>query len=202
MNIPGEHNVLNAAAAVAIATDEGLSDESIITGLKQFEGVGRRFQIYGEFDVAGSDGSAEGQAMLVDDYGHHPREVDAVIKSVRQGYPGKRLVMIYQPHRYSRTRDLYDDFVSVLSQVDLLIMLDVYSAGEEFIAGADARSLCHSIRQRGSVDPIYVESLDAVPDIVAEQVKGGDMVITQGAGNVGTLAATLAKRLWNGGGGS
>jgi len=189
LNIPGEHNVLNAAAAVAVATDEGVDDKSIINGLKKFQGVGRRFQIYGEFSLR------NGRAMLVDDYGHHPREVDAVIKAIRKGWPEKRLVMIYQPHRYTRTRDLYEDFVAVLSQVDVLIMLDVYSAGEEHIAGADTRSLCRSIRQRGSVDPIFAESIEAVPDIVMEQVRGDDLVITQGAGNVGSLAVTLAKRL-------
>lgn len=189
LNIPGEHNVLNAAAAVAVATDEGVDDKAIIDGLKKFQGVGRRFQIYGEFSVDG------GRAMLVDDYGHHPREVDAVIKAIRKGWPEKRVVMIYQPHRYTRTRDLYEDFVAVLSQVDVLIMLDVYTAGEEHIAGADARSLCRSIRQRGTVDPIFAESIDAVPDIVMEQVQGDDLVITQGAGNVGSLAVTLAQRL-------
>lgn len=194
LNIPGEHNVLNAAAAVAVATDEGVDDKSIINGLKKFQGVGRRFQIYGEFNVQ------SGRAMLVDDYGHHPREVDAVIKAIRKGWPEKRLVMIYQPHRYTRTRDLYEDFVAVLSQVDVLIMLDVYTAGEEYIAGADARSLCRSIRQRGSVDPIFAESIEVVPDIVMEQVRGDDLVITQGAGNVGSLAVTLAKRLQASGG--
>jgi len=188
LNIPGEHNVLNAAAAVAVATDEGVGDEAIAHGLKKFQGVGRRFQIYGDYAVRG------GNAMLVDDYGHHPREVDAVIRTVRQGWPERRLVMIYQPHRYTRTRDLYEDFVAVLSQVDVLIMLDVYSAGEEFIPGADARSLCRSIRQRDRVDPIFADKLDDVPAIVAEQVCGGDLVITQGAGNVGALASVLAQR--------
>lgn len=187
LNIPGEHNVLNAAAAVAVATDEGIDDRAIIEGLRKFQGVGRRFQIYGEFEVKG------GKAMLVDDYGHHPREVDAVIRTVRAGWPDRRLVMIYQPHRFTRTRDLYEDFVSVLSQVDLLIMLDVYSAGEEFIPGADARSLCRSIRQRG-VEPVYAESIEAVPALVADHVRGGDIVITQGAGNVGSLSATLSQR--------
>jgi UDP-N-acetylmuramate--alanine ligase len=187
LNIPGEHNVLNAAAAVAVATDEGIDDQSIIHGLLNFQGVGRRFQVYGEFEVK------DGRAMLVDDYGHHPREVEAVINAVRKGWPEKRLVMIYQPHRYTRTRDLYDDFVQVLSQVDVLIMLEVYSAGEEFIAGADARSLCRSIRQRGHVDPIHVDSLEAVPEVVSGQVRGGDLVLTQGAGNVGTLSASLAR---------
>jgi UDP-N-acetylmuramate--alanine ligase len=188
LNIPGAHNVLNAAAAVAVATDEGVDDEAIANGLKKFQGVGRRFQIYGEFAVRG------GEAMLVDDYGHHPREVDAVIKTVRAGWPERRLVMIYQPHRYTRTRDLYEDFVAVLSQVDVLILLDVYAAGEDFIPGADARSLCRSIRQRNSVDPIFAEKLEDVPAIVAEQVRGGDLVITQGAGNVGSLSSVLAKR--------
>lgn len=187
LNIPGEHNVLNAAAAVAVATDEGIEDKAIIEGLRKFQGVGRRFQVYGEFEVQG------GHAMLVDDYGHHPREVDAVIRTVRTGWPDRRLVMIYQPHRFTRTRDLYEDFVSVLSQVDLLIMLDVYSAGEEFIPGADARSLCRSIRQRG-IEPVFAESIEAVPDIVAGLVRGGDIVITQGAGNVGSLSATLSSR--------
>lgn len=188
LNIPGEHNVLNATAAIAVATDEGVDDIAIINGLRKFQGVGRRFQIYGEYAVQG------GKAMLVDDYGHHPREVEAVIRTVRTGWPDKRLVMIYQPHRYTRTRDLYEDFVAVLSQVDVLIMLDVYSAGEEFIPGADARSLCRSIRQRGNVDPIFAERLEDVPAVVAEQVRGGDLVITQGAGNVGSLSSVLAKR--------
>jgi len=189
LSIPGEHNVLNAAAAIVVASDEGLDDKAILQGLKKFQGVGRRFQCYGEFDVEG------GKAMLVDDYGHHPREVEAIVDTVRKGWPDKRLVMIYQPHRYSRTRDLYDDFVKVLSRVDVLIMLDVYSAGEDFISGADSRSLCRSIRQLGDVDPIFAESLDQLPDIVSKQVRGGDLVITQGAGNVGSVAVDLAARL-------
>ena len=192
LNIPGEHNVLNAAAAVAVASDEGVDDLAIREGLRKFQGVGRRFQIYGEFAVK------DGKAMLVDDYGHHPREVAAVIKAVRNGWPDRRLVMIYQPHRYTRTRDLYEDFVAVLTQVDVLIMLDVYSAGEEFIPGADSRSLCRSIRQRAGLqkgqEPIFAESMAAVPDIVADIVRGGDIVITQGAGNVGSLANTLSER--------
>lgn len=192
LNIPGEHNVLNAAAAVAVASDEGVDDQAICEGLRKFQGVGRRFQIYGEFAVK------DGKAMLVDDYGHHPREVAAVIKAVRSGWPDRRLVMIYQPHRYTRTRDLYEDFVAVLTQVDVLIMLDVYSAGEEFIPGADSRSLCRSIRQRAGLqkgqEPIFAESMAVVPDIVADIVRGGDIVMTQGAGNVGALASTLSER--------
>ena len=188
LNMPGRHNVLNALAAVAIAVDENVDVPAIKQGLENFEGVGRRFQIYGEYPVG------DGSAMLVDDYGHHPREVDATIQAVRDGWPDKRLVMVYQPHRYSRTRDLYEDFVDVLSKVDVLILLDVYSAGEEPIPGADGRHLSRSIRNRGKVDPIFVEGVDGVPAIVQEMILPNDIVITQGAGNVGSLATTLAKR--------
>jgi UDP-N-acetylmuramate--alanine ligase len=188
LNAVGIHNVLNATAVVAVATDEGLSDEAIQQGLANFQGVGRRFQIYGNFPVG------NGEVMLVDDYGHHPREVAAVIRAVRDGWPERRLVMVYQPHRFTRTRDLYEDFVEVLSTVDALVMLEVYSAGEEAIPGADSRHLCRSIRARGVLEPIFVESVDGVPDIIKDIVRAGDIVITQGAGNVGGLSPELAKR--------
>ncbi|MGK2915550.1 MAG: glutamate ligase domain-containing protein, partial [Porticoccaceae bacterium] len=188
LNIPGAHNVLNAAAVVAVATDEGIADAAIERGLAGFQGVGRRFEVYGDYPVAG------GTAMLVDDYGHHPREVEVTIQAVRDGWPGRRLVVIFQPHRYSRTRDLYEDFVQVLSACDALILLPVYSAGEEQIPGADSRHLCRSIRQRGLVDPIYADSIDAVPAIVRDVVRGGDIVITQGAGSVSQLVRLLAER--------
>lgn len=188
LNMPGKHNVLNAMAAIAVAIDEGVDLAAIQQGLQQFQGVGRRFQIYGEYPVG------DGQAMLVDDYGHHPREVQATIHAVRDGWPERRLVMVYQPHRYSRTRDLYEDFVDVLSQVDLLVLLDVYAAGEQPIQGADGRHLSRSIRNRGQIDPIFVEGVDAVPAVIKDVVQAGDIVITQGAGNVGSLAAILAKR--------
>jgi len=188
LNAVGIHNVLNATAVIAVATDEGLSDEAIQQGLANFQGVGRRFQVYGNFPID------SGEAMLVDDYGHHPREVAAVIKAVRDGWPERRLVMVYQPHRYTRTRDLYEDFVEVLSTVDALIMLEVYSAGEDVIPGADSRHLCRSIRARGAIEPIFVESVDGVPDIIKDLVRAGDIVITQGAGNVGVLSPELAKR--------
>lgn len=187
LHIPGEHNVRNAAAAIAVATDEGINDEAILHGLEKFQGVGRRFEVQGEYEVTG------GSAMLVDDYGHHPTEVQATIDAVRAGWPERRLVMIYQPHRYSRTKELYDDFVEVLSGVDKLIMLDVYSAGEKPIAGADTKALCRSMRERGQVEPLYVSSLDKVAGVVAKLVRGGDIVITQGAGNVGALAALLSE---------
>lgn len=196
LNMPGNHNVLNALAAIAIAVDEKIEVQSIQKGLLNFEGVGRRFQIYGDYPVGDSVGNPDesGTAMLVDDYGHHPREVDATIQAVRAGWPEKRLVMIYQPHRYSRTRDLYEDFVDVLSKVDVLILLDVYSAGEEPIIGADGRHLSRSIRNRGKVDPIFVEGVDGVPAIVKEVIMPNDILMTQGAGNVGGLAIELAKR--------
>jgi UDP-N-acetylmuramate--alanine ligase len=188
LHIPGIHNVLNATAVIAVATDEGLSDEAIQQGLENFQGVGRRFQIYGNFPVGA------GEAMLVDDYGHHPREVQAIVRAVRDGWPDRRLVMVYQPHRYTRTRDLYEDFVEVLSTVDALILLEVYSAGEDAIPGADSRHLCRSIRARGVIEPIFVETVDGVPDIIKDLVRAGDIVITQGAGNVGVLSPELAKR--------
>jgi UDP-N-acetylmuramate--alanine ligase len=188
LNIPGIHNVLNATAVIAVASDEGIADQAIQQGLANFQGVGRRFQVYGNFSVG------DGSAMLVDDYGHHPREVAAVIRAVRDGWPDRRLVMIYQPHRYTRTRDLYEDFVEVLSTVDALVLLEVYSAGEEQIPGADSRHLCRSIRTRGVIDPIFVETVDAVPDVIKDIVRAGDIVITQGAGNVGGLSPELARR--------
>ena len=189
MAIPGRHNALNAAAAIAVATDEGIDDQSICEGLKKFQGVGRRFEIQGHFPIAD-----DGQIMLLDDYGHHPSEVAATIAALRAGWPDARVVMIYQPHRYTRTRDLYDDFVQVLSEVDVLLMLEVYSAGEEAIPGADARSLCRSIRMRGKVDPVFVKHEDDVRDVLKDMVKDGDIVITQGAGSVGGIAKTLAQQ--------
>ena len=189
LNMPGRHNVLNATAAIAVAVNEGVSEAAIQQGLQQFEGVGRRFQIYGEFPVRGG-----GTAMLVDDYGHHPTEVAATIAAVRDGWPERRLLMVFQPHRYSRTRDLFDDFVDVLSTVDRLIILEVYPAGEEKIAGADGRSLSRSVRNRGLIDPIFVEGIDAVPSVIKDIVEPGDIIITQGAGNVSALAQELAER--------
>jgi len=188
LNVPGAHNVLNAAAAVAVAIDEGVTDAAILAGLAGFQGVGRRFDIQGEFPVAG------GSLLLVDDYGHHPAEVAAVQRAVRDGWPGRRLVTVFQPHRYTRTRDLYEDFVQVLSGSDLLVVLPVYAAGEEEIPGADSRSLCRSIRLRGVLDPIYADSIEAVPELLANLVRPGDVVITQGAGDIGRLCRLLAER--------
>ncbi|OUS16082.1 UDP-N-acetylmuramate--L-alanine ligase [Gammaproteobacteria bacterium 50_400_T64] len=188
LSIPGRHNMLNATAAIAVATDEGLDDAAIRAGLAGFQGVGRRFEVYGDYPVAGGAGSA----MLVDDYGHHPSEVKATVKAVREGWPQRRLVLIFQPHRYTRTRDLYDDFVEVLSEVDVLIIVPVYTAGEEEIPGATSRHLCRAIRQRGKLDPVYAESIEAAPGILKSLVKPGDIVMTQGAGSVSKLVKLLA----------
>ncbi|WP_415887108.1 UDP-N-acetylmuramate--L-alanine ligase [Neptuniibacter sp. QD37_6] len=187
LNMPGHHNMLNALATIAVATDEGISDEAICTALTKFEGVGRRFQVLGDVLVNG------GSVMLVDDYGHHPREVNAVVKAIREGWPDKRLVMINQPHRYSRTRDLYEDFVEVLSEADVLLLLEVYAAGEEPIAGADSRSLCRSIRQRGRIDPVFVSDKDTVADVLKDILEPGDLLLTQGAGDITALAHQLKQ---------
>ncbi|WP_028116202.1 UDP-N-acetylmuramate--L-alanine ligase [Ferrimonas senticii] len=186
LNLPGRHNVQNALAAIAVAMQEGVTDEVFSSALLQFEGVGRRFQQYGEFETG------KGSVLLVDDYGHHPSEVACTIKAARASWPERRLAMVYQPHRYSRTRDLYEDFVAVLAEVDCLLLMEVYSAGEEPIPGADSRALCRSLRQRG-IDPVYVPSPEALPALLAEQMRDGDVVLTQGAGNIGELAKRLAQ---------
>lgn len=185
LNIPGRHNALNASAAIAVATEDDIADEAIMRAMAGTQGTGRRFDHLGEFDTG------NGHAMLVDDYGHHPTEVDVTIQAARNGWQDKRLVMIFQPHRYSRTRDLYDDFANVLEQVDVLIMLDVYSAGEKPIAGADGRALCRTIRSRGKLDPIFVPDSKALPSVLANVLQDGDLVLTQGAGDVGKVAKLL-----------
>lgn len=187
LNLPGKHNVQNALAAIAVATDDGVSDKAIQKALAEFEGIGRRFEMYGDYTVN------DKTVTLIDDYGHHPSEVGATIKALRKSWPGRRLVMVYQPHRYSRTRDLYEDFCSVLSEVDQLLMLEVYSAGEEPVNGSDSRSLCRSIRQRGKIEPIFVEEIDELPEALHHVLDDGDVLITQGAGNVGSLAPSWIK---------
>ncbi len=186
--IPGRHNVLNALAAIAIATDEGIDDEAITEGLRQFSGVGRRFEIV-ENVLIGS-----GSVTLVDDYGHHPTEVASVIETVRKVWPERRLVMVYQPHRYTRTRDLYDDFVKVLSGVDVLVLLEVYSAGEEPLPGADGKALCQGIRQRGTINPTFSENPDEALDLLPGLLEDGDVLLVQGAGNVSRISQHLRGR--------
>ncbi|SHO56714.1 UDP-N-acetylmuramate--L-alanine ligase [Vibrio quintilis] len=186
LNIPGRHNALNAAAAIAVATEDEIQDDVILRAMENTQGTGRRFDDLGEFETG------NGQVMLVDDYGHHPTEVSVTIQAARNGWPEKRLVMIFQPHRYSRTRDLYDDFVNTLEKVDVLIMLDVYAAGEKPIAGADGRSLCRTIRSRGKLDPIFVSDSQVLPSVLANVLQDGDLLLTQGAGDIGRVAKQLA----------
>lgn len=186
LNQTGKHNILNALAAITVASEEGIDDESIQQALAVFGGIGRRFEVLGEF------ATSVGDITLVDDYGHHPTEVAATIEAARNNWPGQRIVMIYQPHRFTRTRDLYEDFVEVLSQVDCLLLLDVYAASEQPIDGADSRALARSIRARGQLEPVYVSEHAEVPVILANQLRAGDIVMTQGAGNIGQLARKLA----------
>lgn len=189
LNMPGEHNVLNALAAIAVAHEVGVDDKAIHSALENFQGIGRRFQIYGEYETA------NGKILHVDDYGHHPREVAATINAVRKGWPGNRLVVVFQPHRYTRTRDLFEDFSMVLSEVDVLVLLEVYAAGETPIAGADGRALARAIRTRGHVDPIFVENIEDVPQTLSGVLQDGDILLTLGAGNVGAAAAGLKQAL-------
>ena len=192
LNAPGRHNALNATAAVAVATEEGIADEHILAALLNFQGTGRRVGILGNFSLEHVNGQ-EGEVMLVDDYGHHPTEVDATIKAARAGWPDKRLVMLFQPHRYTRTRDLYEDFATVLNQVDILLLTDVYAAGEAPIPGADSRSLCRTIRQRGKLEPIWVSDVENISSILAGVLTDNDLVLVQGAGNIGKIARRLAE---------
>ncbi len=187
VNLPGQHNVLNALAGVSVAQDEGVADADICQALSQFAGIGRRFEQLSNISTEA------GSMVLVDDYGHHPSEVKATILAMRQGWPNKRLVMIFQPHRFSRTRDLYEDFVEVLSEVDSLFLLDVYAAGETAIPSADSKSLARSIRQRGQVEPVYVSDPEKLAELLASHLQDNDMVITQGAGSIGTVARKLAE---------
>ncbi len=187
LNMPGRHNVLNSLAAFAVANEDGIKAVVIAEALKTFSGIGRRFQSYGQFKTS------KGLLELVDDYGHHPTEIQATIDAVRNGWQDNRLVMVFQPHRYTRTRDLYDDFANVLGTVDVLIIMQVYPAGEAPIVGADSRSLCRTIRQHGGLDPIFIDEPNSLKPALAAIVQDGDLIVTQGAGNVGGLAARWAE---------
>ncbi len=183
LNLPGHHYVLNALAAIAIATELNVPDAAILKALAEFGGVGRRFERYGEIPVNG------GHFTLVDDYGHHPIEMQAVIAAARGAFPGRRLVLAFQPHRYTRTRDCFEDFVKVLSTVDALLLTEVYSAGEAPIVAADTRSLIRAIRVNGKVEPRFVETTDELPATILDSAQPGDVVVVMGAGNIGSVAA-------------
>ncbi len=187
LNLPGRHNVLNALAAIVVATEEGISDDVIQRALLNFQGVGRRFQLLGELQHRNR------RILMIDDYGHHPREIEVVVEAIRAAWPDRRLVMVYQPHRYTRTKALFEDFVSVLSTVDHLLLLEVYSAGEPPIAGADGRTLAFSIRNRGKLDPIFVAEKMTLSEILVDVLQDDDVLLMQGAGDIGALAVELAK---------
>ena len=188
LNLPGKHNVLNALAAIAVAHEVGVADKSIINALAGFQGIARRCQVLGELTIQGK------KVLIIDDYAHHPREINATLQAVRQGWSDKRVVVIFQPHRYTRTRDLFEDFCQVLAETDRLLLLEIYSAGEKPVAGADGRSLCRAIRQRGQVDPIFVEKREKIPQLLENFVEENDLLLVLGAGDVGAISASLLEQ--------
>jgi UDP-N-acetylmuramate--alanine ligase len=185
LQLPGMHNVRNALAAIAVANELQIGNDAIVKSLEEFEGIDRRFQRMGDVKTAA------GTMMLVDDYGHHPTEIAATLSAVRSGWPDKRVVLVFQPHRYSRTRDLMDDFATVLSDADVLVLLNVYAAGEEPIAGADGRAMARAVRARGSVEPVFIESFDALQPVLLDLLEDDDLLLTMGAGDIGAYAAKL-----------
>ncbi len=192
LRLPGLHNVCNALAAIAIAGELQIIDEAVVDALAKFAGIERRFQNYGEIRTK------TGTVMLVDDYGHHPTELAATLAAARSGWPQKRIVLAFQPHRYTRTRDLLDDFATVLSEADVLILLEVYAAGEDPIAGADGRAIARAVRSRGGVEPVFVDSPDELLSVLKGLLKDGDLLLTMGAGDIGAAAARLPEQLRHG----
>lgn len=189
LNQPGKHNVLNALAAIAVAHELGVSDTAIVKALDEFSGISRRFQINGEVMVNNNN------VLFVDDYAHHPREIAVTLEAARNGWPHRRLVVVFQPHRYSRTHELLDDFAAVFSDQDPLIVTEVYAAGETVISGADGRALCRTIRARGLTNPVFVENVEDLPGVLGSILKDGDLLLTLGAGNIGQVAASLPQQL-------
>jgi UDP-N-acetylmuramate--alanine ligase len=185
LNLPGKHNLLNALASIVIAHELGVSDEDIVKALSEFQGISRRCHVRGDISINDKN------VTLIDDYAHHPTEIEAIFDAIKAGWLERRLVVVYQPHRYTRLRDLFEDFSHVLSDVDCLIVLDVYSAGEEPIAGADSRSLCRAIRSRGNVEPIFVEDKETIPDVLSSLLEENDVLLTLGAGDIGALSKQL-----------
>lgn len=193
LNLPGLHNVTNSLAAVAVATLVGVDDKAIVKGLSEFTGVGRRFAQYGQLPIRNAEGQATGSFTLVDDYGHHPHEIEATIAVVHTAWPEKRLLVVFQPHRYTRTRDCFEDFVNLLCQADAVVLADVYPAGEAPLVGADGRALAHAVRLRGQNNLIFCPHIEDVPAAVHKMVRDGDVVLTIGAGSVGRVPAMLVK---------
>lgn len=187
LNLPGLHNVLNSLAAIAVATELKISDHAIQRALANFAGIGRRFQIYGDFNL-----EKGGKVTLIDDYGHHPREIAVTLSAARQSWPDRRLVMVFQPHRYSRTHDLFSDFRDVLTKCDALVLLEVYSAGEPYIPGADGLSLANAIRDHSQMQPVFIDRQEKLASALQTILQDGDLLLMQGAGNIGALASNLA----------
>jgi UDP-N-acetylmuramate--alanine ligase len=189
LNLPGIHNVRNALAAIAVATELGIDDQAVLRALGGFQGVDRRMQHIA--DVA----TGVGSVTIIDDYGHHPTEIAATLAAVRQGYPGRRVLLAFQPHRYTRTHDLIDDFGRALSQADLLCVTEVYAAGEAPIAGADGRAICRAVRGRGQLEPLFVEKVEELGTALKELIRGGDVIVAMGAGNISAVAHALPAQL-------
>jgi UDP-N-acetylmuramate--alanine ligase len=189
LNLPGRHNVLNALSAIAVATELEIGDAAIQRALAGFQGIDRRLQVIGEVQTP------RGHVTIVDDYGHHPTEIAATLEAARQAWQGRRIVLVFEPHRYTRTRDLLDDFAQVLSTADALIVAEVYPAGEAPIPGADGKALCRAIRSRGAVEPVLLKSLDELPQVLAGIVRDGDVVLTMGAGSIGAASHELPATL-------
>ena len=193
LNLPGLHNVRNALAAIAVGTEVDVDDAAILKALAEFNGVGRRFQRYGQVKVPEQRGG--GEFTLIDDYGHHPVEMAATLSAARGAFPNQRIVLAFQPHRYTRTRDCFEDFVSVLSGADGVLLSEVYSAGEPAIVAADGRALTRALRVAGKVEPVFVEQVAQMPQAIADYVQDGDVVITMGAGSIGGVAAKVVELL-------
>jgi UDP-N-acetylmuramate--alanine ligase len=191
LNLPGMHNVQNALAAIAVADEMGVPDDAIVAALAEFRGVGRRFQ---RRELAVPDRQGGGAFTLVDDYGHHPVEMQATLAAARGAFPGRRLVLAFQPHRYTRTRDLFEDFVKVLSGVDVLLLAEVYAAGEPPIVAADGRALSRAVRVAGRIEPLFVEDIGNLPDQILAVVRNGDVVVCMGAGSIGAVAGRVRER--------
>jgi len=189
LRLPGIHNVRNSLAAIAVADELQIGDQAVVAALEKFEGIDRRFQILGDVQVP------KGTVTIIDDYGHHPTEVAATLAAAKSGYPDRRVVLVFQPHRYTRTRDLMDDFATVLSGADALVLLDVYAAGEDPIAGADGRSMARAIRTRGAVEPVFVESMEDLAQVLEGVLEDGDLVLTMGAGDISAYAHSLPELL-------
>ncbi len=193
LNQPGMHNVQNACAAIAIAREVGVADADTQIALSEFNGVGRRFTRYGEIALPAVDGVAAGKYALVDDYGHHPVEMAATLSAARGAYPGRRLVLAFQPHRFTRTRDLFEDFVKVISTADAVVLAEVYAAGEVPIVAADGRALARAVRVMGKIEPVFVEDINEMPDSLLHVLKDGDVVIVMGAGSISAVPGKLAQ---------